>query len=162
VAVLTGGARALAAITQYVALANLILALFNLIPGFPLDGGRILRAILWDRWNDMARATKVVSQIGNAFALFLLILGVLQFFVTQSLISGLWLVLVGLFMKQSAVGSYQAVVVKQTLSGVPVRQVMTADVVSVDWLTSVDELVRDYVYKHRFTHFPVFNREELV
>jgi len=162
VAYIAGGARVVAAIAQYVAIANFILGLFNMIPGFPLDGGRILRAILWDRWNDMARATRVVSQIGNAFALFLMVLGVLQFFVTQSLLSGLWLVFIGLFMKQSALGSYQAVVVKAALSGVPVSQVMTENVVTVDWLTPIDELVREYIYKHQFTHFPVFNRDELV
>src|SRR5437867_2634002 len=77
----TGRFEALAAVTWRLASANVILALFNMIPGFPLDGGRMLRAILWDRWNDTARATKVVSQIGNAFALFLILLGVLQFFV---------------------------------------------------------------------------------
>lgn len=110
----------------------------------------------------MARATKVVSQIGNAFALFLILLGVIQFFFTQSLISGLWLIFIGLFMKQSSMGSYQAVALRQALTGVEVRQIMTESVVSVDWLTSVDELVRDYMYRYQFTHFPVFNREELV
>jgi len=151
-----------AAVTWYLAMANVILAFFNMIPGFPLDGGRILRAILWDRWDDMARATKVVSQLGNAFALFLIVLGVLQFLLTQSLISGLWFIFIGLFMKQSATGSYQAVVLKQALAGVQIRQIMTEHIVGVDWLTSVDELVRDYIYKHQFTNFPVFNRDEFL
>ncbi len=151
-----------AEIAGWLASANVILAVFNMIPGFPLDGGRILRAILWDRWDDMGRATKVVSQIGNGFALFLIIFGVLQFLVTQSLISGLWFIFVGLFMKQSAVGSYQAVVMQRALMGVQVRQIMTENVVTVDWLISVDELVRDYIYKHQFTNFPVFNRDEFV
>ncbi len=157
-----GGSRAAGAVAGYLALSNVLLAVFNLIPGFPLDGGRILRAILWDRWDDIARATKVVSQIGNAFALFLIILGALQFFLTQSLVSGLWFIFIGLFMKQSAVGSYQAVVVKQALAGVQIRQIMTENVVAVDWLVPVDELVRDYIYKHQFTNFPVFNREEFI
>lgn len=156
------GSRAVAAVAGYLALSNVLLALFNLIPGFPLDGGRILRAILWDRWDDMARATKVVSQIGNAFALFLIVVGALQFFLTQSLISGLWFIFIGLFMKQSAVGSYQAAVLKQALAGVRIRQIMTEHVVTVDWLAPVDELVRDYIYKHQFTNFPVFNREEFI
>ncbi len=159
---LGGGPRAVASVSGYLMLSNALLAIFNLIPGFPLDGGRILRAILWDRWNDIARATKVVSQIGNAFALFIIVLGALQFFLTQSLISGLWFIFIGLFMKQSAVGSYQAVVVKQALAGVQIRQIMTEHVVTVDWLVSIDELVRDYIYKHQFTNFPVFNREEFI
>ncbi len=159
---LSGQLVPVAAITLYLSMANVILAFFNMIPGFPLDGGRILRAILWDRWDDMARATKVVSQLGNAFALFLIVLGVLQFLLTQSLISGLWFIFIGLFMKQSAVGSYQAVVLKQALAGVQIRQIMTEHVVGVDWLTSVEELVRDYVYKHQFTNFPVFNRDDFL
>ena len=159
---LSGRLAPVAAVTWYLAMANVILAFFNMIPGFPLDGGRILRAILWDRWDDMARATKVVSKLGNAFALFLIVLGVLQFLLTQSLISGLWFIFIGLFMKQSAAGSYQAVVLRQALAGVQIRQIMTEQIVGVDWLTSVDELVRDYVYKHQFTNFPVFNRDEFL
>jgi Zn-dependent protease/predicted transcriptional regulator len=159
---LSGLFPSVAAVAWYLASANVILAIFNMIPGFPLDGGRILRAILWDRWNDMARATKVVSQIGNGFALFLILFGMLQFLVTQSLISGLWLIFIGLFLKQSATGSYQAVVLRQALAGVQIRQIMTENIVTVDWLTSVDELVRDYVYKHQFTTFPVFHLGEFI
>jgi CBS domain-containing protein len=150
------------AIASYLAVANVILAVLNMIPGFPLDGGRVLRAILWDRWNDMTKATKVVSRLGNGFALFLIIFGVLQFLVTQSLISGLWLIFIGLFMKQSALGSYHAVMMQRALEGVQVKQIMTENVVSVDWLVSVDELVREYIYKHQFTDFPVFNRGEFI
>jgi len=159
---LGGGHGAIASVSGYLMLSNVLLAVFNLIPGFPLDGGRILRAILWDRWDDIARATKVVSQIGNAFALFLIILGALQFFFTQNLISGLWFIFIGLFMKQSAAGSYQAIMVKQALAGVQIRQIMTENLVTVDWLASVEELVREYIYKHQFTNFPVFNREEFI
>ncbi len=158
----TGFLRPVAGVALYLAMANFILTVFNMIPGFPLDGGRILRAILWDRWNDVARATKVVSQIGNAFALFLIVLGALLFFFSQSLVSGLWMIFIGLFMKQSAVGSYQAIVLKMALAGVRIRQIMTENVVTVDWLTSVDELVRDYIYKYQFTNFPVFDREEFI
>jgi Zn-dependent protease len=161
--VLFGGSPTpVSAIAGWLAFANVVLAFFNMIPGFPLDGGRILRAILWDRWDDVTRATKVVSQLGNGFALFLIIFGILQFLVTQSLISGLWFIFIGLFMKQSAVGSYQAVMMQRTLAGVQVRQIMTENVVSVDWLIPIDELVQNYIYKHQFTNFPVFNRDEFV
>ena len=157
-----GSLEPVASVSLRLSVANFVLALFNLIPGFPLDGGRILRAILWDRWNDAARATRVVSQIGSAFALFLIILGALQAFVGQNLISGIWLMFIGLFMKQAAVGSYQTVALKQALVGVQIRDIMTKDLVSVDWLASVSELVQDYVYKHHFKSFPVFNRDEFV
>jgi len=160
--VLAGGSGAVASVLAYLAFANVILAIFNMIPGFPLDGGRILRAILWDRWNSLGRATKIVSRTGNALALFLIVLGVLQFFFSQNIISGLWFIFIGLFMKQAAYGSYQAVLIRESLSGTPIRQIMTENVVAVDWLLSVDELVRDYIYRHQFTHFPVFDREEIV
>ncbi len=159
---LTGRTTPVSEISKYLAAGNIILAVFNMIPGFPLDGGRVMRAFLWDRWDDMARATKVVSQLGNSFALFLIIFGIIQFFVTQSLIVALLFLLTGLLMKQSAAGSYQAVMLRRTLEGVHVRQIMTENVVTVDWLISVAHLVHDYIYKHQFTNFPVFDRNEFV
>jgi len=158
----TGATTPAAGVAWCLAWANILLAVLNMIPGFPLDGGRILRAFLWDHWDDMTRATKVVSQLGNGFALLLIVFGVLQFLVTQSLISGLWFIFIGLFMKQSAAGSYQAAMLRRALVGVQVRQIMTESVVTVDWLISLDELVHNYIYKHQFTNFPVFNRDEFV
>lgn len=159
---LSGTITPTAGVAAALAKANIGLAVFNLIPGFPLDGGRILRAFLWDHWNDMTRSTKMVSQLGNAFAMFLIIFGLLQFFVSQSLVVGLWTVFIGLFMKQSAVGSYQGVILKRTLSGIQVRQIMTENIVSVDWLLPIEELVQNYIYRHQFTDYPVFNREEFI
>jgi len=160
VLMLGGWLRPVGAVAGYLASANGILAFFNMVPGFPLDGGRILRAILWDRWNDLTRATKMASQIGNGFALLLILLGAVLLFFTQALVTGLWFIFIGLFMKQSAVGSYQAAVLKEALTGVQVRQIMTESVVAVDWLKSLEELVRDYVYKYHFSSFPVFDRDE--
>jgi Zn-dependent protease/predicted transcriptional regulator len=142
--------------------ANIALAVLNMIPGFPLDGGRILRAFLWDHWDDMARATKVVSQIGNGFALFLIILGALLFLISQSFVMGLWLIFIGMIMKQSSAGSYQVVVLRRALAGVRVREIMTENLVTVDWLTPVDQFVHDYIYKHQFAQFPVFTRDEFI
>jgi len=159
---ITGQLGPTAAIAWYLSGANILLAVFNLIPGFPLDGGRMLRAILWDRWANITRATKVVSQIGNSFALFLIVLGILVFLFAQSLITGIWLVLIGMFMRQSAAGSFQAVVISESLTGVQIRQVMKDNLVWVDWLTPIEELVNNYIYKYQFTSFPVFNRDELL
>jgi Zn-dependent protease/predicted transcriptional regulator len=150
-----------AGIAACLLVANGTLAVIHMIPGFPLDGGRVLRAILWDRWGDKARATKVVSQVGNALALFFIIFGILLLPVIRSLFSIL-LVIIGLFMKLAAVGNYQSILQRQALAGIPVRRVMTDNVVSVDWLLSVEELVQDYIYKYKFTHFPVFNRDEFM
>jgi Zn-dependent protease len=154
-----------AAIALFLSWANILLAVLNIIPGVPLDGGRILRAFLWDHWGDVSRATKVVSQMGNSFALFFIIFGVLrvlQSLVGQNPIPGLWFLFIGLFMKQSAVGSYQAVMIRRALSGVQVRQIMNENVISVDWLISIEQLIHDYIYKHQLTLFPVLNREEFI
>ncbi len=151
-----------AEIALWVGGSNISLAILNLIPGFPLDGGRILRAFLWDRWDDMSRATKVVSRLGNSFALFLIISGALLFLLPQGLVWGLWLIFVGMIMKQSAAGSYQGVVLRRALAGVQVREIMTENLVTVDWLTPVDQLVHDYIYKHQFSNFPVFSRDEYI
>jgi Zn-dependent protease len=149
-------------IVEVLAFANILVGLFNLVPGLPLDGGRLLRAILWDHWNDVDRATKVVSRLGSAFALFLIIFGFLHLIVAQDFILGLSFLLMGFFMKQAALGSYQAVALRKALAGVQVKQIMTLNPVSVDWLVSIDELVREYVYRHQFANFPVFNRDEFV
>ncbi len=162
VLLLSGSYQPLAAMALIVAIANFGLALFNMIPGFPLDGGSILRAILWDRWNNLTRATKTVSQIGNAVALILILAGLVLLLFTQFMIVGLWVVFLGLIMKQSAVGTYQSAVLKEALSGVQIRQIMTENVVAVDWLKSLEELVRDYVYRFQFTSFPVFDRDEFM
>jgi len=159
---LAGNSGPAAAVAGYLAAANILLGIFNMIPGFPLDGGRILRAILWDRWGDLTRATRVVSQIGNSFALFLIFLGILLFVFAQSLLSGLWLVFLGLFMKQSALGSYHAVVMRESLTGVQIRQLMKENIVFVDWLMPLADLVNDYIYKYQFTSFPVLNRSDLL
>jgi len=148
-------------IAAYLASANFLLAAVHMIPGFPLDGGRILRAILWDRWNDMARATRIVSQIGNGLGLFFIIFGILQFLVTQSMVAGL-LFLVGLFMKQSSAVHFRSVVEQRSLANVQVQQVMSSNVVTVDWLVSVDNLIKDYFYKYRFKNIPVCNRDDII
>jgi CBS domain-containing protein len=121
-----------------------------------------LRAILWDRWNDLGRATKVVSRLGNAFALFLIFFGALEFFFSASIVAGLWTVFIGLIMKQASTGNYQSAVLRESLAGTRICQIMSENLISVDWLLSVQELVDAYIYRHQFTHFPVFNRDEVV
>ncbi len=149
-------------VAAFLASANFLLAAVHMIPGFPLDGGRILRAILWDRWNDVARSTRIVSQISNGLGLFFIIFGILQVFVTQSLIPALVFVVIGIYIKVSAVVQFKTVVEKRVLADTRIRQVMSPDVVTVDWLISVEELVHAYMYKYRHTYIPACNREETV
>ena len=150
-------------IVQWTAVVNFVLAFFSLTPGFPLDGGRILRAFLWDHWNDITRATQVVNRIGDIIAIFLMVFGVMQMIVFQSFLSGIWFVCIGFFMKRASGSAFQAVKTNRELPvRITVRQIMKKDPVTVDWLVTVNQFVEDYLYRYFFTEFPVFNRNELV
>jgi Zn-dependent protease len=144
----------------YLGAANFILAAFNLIPGFPLDGGRVLRAWLWHRWNDLRRATRVVTRIGRGMGTALILLGILQL-LAGLLVGGLWLVFIGLFLRQAAESSYQMTALQELLRGVSVAEMMHQDPISVGEDLSLDQLVNDYFYRYRFTSFPVTHTDSL-
>ena len=141
------------ALIRYVAYLNFILALFNIVPGFPLDGGRVLRALLWRRTGNFIRATIIASRVGKWFAYVLIALGILNV-ITENL-TGIWYVLIGIFLYQAAHMSYMRVAYKENLSGVKVGDLMSRDVVAVDGSLSLVALVEDYFFKHRFHGFPV-------
>ena len=152
-------------IIQWVAVVNLALAFFNLAPGFPLDGGRILRAFLWDHFNDMARATRIVGRIGDALAIFLIVLGILQMIFSQNFLTGIWFVCIGFFTKQASGGAVHAVTMTTMHERTPritVGQLMKKNPVTVDWLITVNQFAEDYLCKYFFTEFPVVNRNELI
>ena len=152
-------------IIQWAALANLALAFFNLAPGFPLDGGRILRAFLWDHWNDMARATRMVGRIGDALAIFLIVFGILQMLFFRNFLAGIWFVCIGFFMKQASGGAIQTVAATTKQERTPlitVGQIMKKNPVTVDWLVTINQFAEEYLYKYFFTEFPVVNRDEFI
>jgi Zn-dependent protease/predicted transcriptional regulator len=152
-------------IIQWVAVANLVLAFFNLAPGFPLDGGRILRAFLWDHWNDAARATRVVGRIGDALALFLIVFGILQMIFLRNFLSAIWFVCIGIFIKRASVAAFPsaaAATKREPAPRITVGQLMKKNPVTVDWLVTVNQFAEDYLNKYFFTEFPVLNRNELV
>ena len=133
---------------------NLVLAVFNMIPAFPLDGGRVLRSALW-KWQDSLRkATRVTSQIGAGFGFLLIGLGVLML-VAGNVVGGIWLGLIGLFVRNAAQMSYRQLLLRRTLEGEPVSRFMNEDAVTVPPGISVEELVEGYVYEHHFKMFPV-------
>jgi Zn-dependent protease/CBS domain-containing protein len=142
------------AVLGYLAWINLALGVFNLIPGFPLDGGRVFRAIWWWKTGSLTRATKIASDIGKGFAVALMVLGGLQIF-GGALISGLWLVFIGMFLRGMSVRGYEEVVIRQALEGVHVEEVMVRDVVSVPPNLTVAALVHDYILKYAYRGFPV-------
>jgi Zn-dependent protease/CBS domain-containing protein len=141
-------------ILSYLALINVVLLVFNMIPGFPLDGGRVFRAIWWDRTGDLNRATKVASNIGKGFAIFLIIFGFFQI-LTGNFVGGLWSVLIGVFVQQAAESGYQQLLVKRALEGVKVADVMSKNVVSVREDMTLTEAVENYFFKYHFVSFPV-------
>jgi Zn-dependent protease/CBS domain-containing protein len=148
------GSALFVVIFGYLAWINVALAIFNLIPGFPLDGGRVLRALIWWRTGSLQRATKWASDVGKGFAIVLMVFGALQIF-QGMLIGGFWLLFIGIFLRGVAEGGYQEVVVRQALEGVPVSEVMIRDVVKVPPEISIDRLVNDYFLRYGYKGFPV-------
>jgi Zn-dependent protease/predicted transcriptional regulator len=159
-AVLTVGPGARATM-HYLVFVNVLLGLFNLIPGFPLDGGRVLRAILWRIKGNLGWATRVAARTGSVFAAILIGLGILRAF-SGELIGGLWFILIGLFLRQSAESSYQQLVLRGGLSPYSVRDVMARTVMSVPAEATVAEVVDDFFWKHHVSSFPVVDDGRVV
>jgi Zn-dependent protease/predicted transcriptional regulator len=150
-----------AAIISYLAMINLVLLVFNLVPAFPLDGGRVLRALLW-RWKGNVRwATRVASRTGATFGLLLIVLGVARV-VMGDFIGGIWSFLIGSFLRGAAAMSYQQLILREALRGSSVRRFMKSEVVTVPRGTSVTDLVENYFYRHHHRMFPVVDDGRVV
>src|ERR671910_2279032 len=141
-------------VLAYLATINIILATFNLVPAFPLDGGRILRAALWHWKGSLRWATRVSSPIGGRFGILLIVLGVYRVLIGD-FVGGMWWFLIGLFVRFAAQMSYQQVLMREALRGVPVRRIMTANPVTVPPEISVAQLIDDYAYRHHRSMYPV-------
>jgi Zn-dependent protease len=141
-------------VIQYLAYINGLLALFNLIPAFPLDGGRVLRSILWGLKKNLRWATRISSRIGSGFGILLILLGAFQF-LSGNFIGGMWWFLIGMFVRGAAKMSYQQLLLRKALEGEPVKRFMKTDPVTVTPSLSVEQLVEDYIYKHHYKMFPV-------
>jgi Zn-dependent protease len=139
------GLETVAASLSYLGRINLLLGLFNLIPGFPLDGGRVLRAILWARGGDFRSATQWASRAGRVVAGLFILFGVMQIVLNGGFVNGLWFVFIGWFLNGAASSSYQQVLLRDTLSGVTARTVMVQECQTVPGDLSVDRLVEDNI-----------------
>ena len=149
-----GGPMAVTGVLRWIGYINGVLVVFNLIPGFPLDGGRVLRAILW-RWKgDLRGATRTASRVGAVFGAVLIGLGIVNLLLLNP-IGGLWWILIGMFIRGAAKMGYQQVLVRQALQGEPVRRFMNPQPVTVPPSISVDELVSNFVYHYHYKMFPV-------
>ncbi|MEE8638392.1 MAG: site-2 protease family protein [Candidatus Margulisiibacteriota bacterium] len=149
-----GSPKPILSITNYLFILNLVVGIFNLIPGFPLDGGRVLRAALWSYYKDLKKATAIASGFGKGFAFFLIAVGFLNLF-TGTIIAGIWFIFIGLFLQEAADISYRQVVMKKILGGTKVESFMTKDVITIPAEIKLDKLVDDYFFRFRHASFPV-------
>jgi Zn-dependent protease/CBS domain-containing protein len=138
----------------WLALVNVALALFNLVPAFPLDGGRLLGAFFWWRQGTRQRGVHSAVRIGRVFAYLMIAFGVFLLF-TGSVLNGIWIAFVGLFLLSAGSSEEAGTAIRGLLRSVPVSAAMTSPVVTVpDWLT-VDQFIESVAPQHRFTTYPV-------
>ena len=143
-----------AAVFKYLAFVNVALALFNLLPGFPLDGGRVLRGLLWRRSGNLRAATARAADWGAGIAFGLMALGLVEI-LGGALIGGLWLIFIGMFLRGAARAGYHGVVVEQALGGATVRDLMVSDPVIVPGDRTVSQAIEEHFLRHGFGGFPV-------
>ena len=162
------GLSPLATMLVWLGPINIIIGLFNLIPAFPLDGGRILRSILWAILHNLRRATRWATAVGQAFGWLMIIAGIAMVFganipvLGTGFISGIWFAFIGWFIISAAAQSYQQVVIEDLLQGVPVTSLMREPTVAVSPTTPVHTLVYDHIMRGEERAFPVMNGATLV
>lgn len=143
-----------AALFKLLARVNLVVAIFNLVPGFPLDGGRILRSIVWKITGDLRKATRAASIIGRTFAYMLILLGV-GMVLLGYLLNGIWFIFIGWFLEKAASSSYRQLAMREMLQGAKVSDVMVSDCLQIPGSVTIRELVDEYVVKTSYRCFPV-------
>ncbi|RCJ28437.1 peptidase [Nostoc minutum NIES-26] len=150
----TGWSVVVTGIASYLASINLVLAIFNMLPGFPLDGGRVFRSIIWKYTGDREKATKIASTGGKWLGYLLIALGFWQLF-NSSVLSGLWFILIGWFLYNAAEASYEEVLLRTSLKGVRAQEIMTPYPETVSPNLTLQELVDKYFLSRRYQSFPV-------
>jgi len=140
----------------YLAWINWILAAFNMVPAFPLDGGRVLRSLLWQWKNNIWQATRIAAAIGSGFGMLLMAFGVYRLLIGD-FIGAVWWFLIGMFLRGAAQGSYQQLLVQRILQGEPIRRFMNTSPVTVSPAISLEDLVENYIYRYHYKMFPVVN-----
>lgn len=156
----TPAQRALVGVVHYLMFINLLLLAFNAVPGFPLDGGRLLRALLWWTTGNLRRATRIASAVGASVGLLLVVLGVLVT-LGGEVVGGVWFIIVGLFLRSAAQRSYEQLLIRRALEGVPIGELMSTEVVSMDPETTLEEAVEEWFLRHRYDGFPICGPEGL-
>ncbi len=150
-----------AATLSYLALINALLAGFNLLPGFPLDGGRVLRAILWNRTGNLVKATNIAATVGRFMGWGFIAFGLFQVF-AGNFIGGIWFAFIGWFLSSSADASRREITLREQLSGVQVKDMMTTDPMLISPDTSVTELVSNAFRKQHGRAVPVCENGQIL
>lgn len=149
-------ARLLAASVFYLGYINVLLAVFNLLSGFPLDGGRVFRSIVWRVTGNLMRATQIASIVGQGFGWLFIIGGIAGiFFIRGFTFSGIWIALIGWFLMNAARVSYQQLLLRETLNRVPVRDILNPNVEALSPDISIEQLVREYFLRESASALPV-------
>ena len=152
-----GTAHIVVAVAWWLAGVNLLLGLFNLLPGAPLDGGRVLRAYLWRRYGDSVRAGVGAARAGRVLAFILIALGLAEF-LGGSLVGGVWLAFIGWFIFAASREEETQVITRQAIAGVRVADVMTADPHTAPADITVEDFIQRYVLGDRHSAYPVADR----
>ncbi len=143
-----------AAIIFWLGVINLILGVFNLIPGFPLDGGRVLRSIIWQINKDIRKSTRIASNVGRAIG-FLFIAGGIWLIFTGNFFNGIWIAIIGWFIQSAASSSYQQLVLQDLLKEHAATEIMNRECTAVDPDISIERLVNENILVSRQRCFPV-------
>jgi Zn-dependent protease/CBS domain-containing protein len=148
------------AVLDYLAVSNLLLGIFNLIPGFPLDGGRVLRSIIWKATGNAQQSIHVASYVGQGIAYLFILLGIAGFF-TGNIFNGLWIIFIGWFLLSAAQSARMQSMIQDTLQDVMVDKVMNPGPVAVPANISLQKLVNEYFLPHGLQAAPVVQGEYL-
>jgi len=149
----TGGSEAVA-VVAWLGFVNALLLAFNLIPGFPLDGGRIARAIAWWRTGDRGKATRFAARLGRAFSFVMIALGVYLVLV-GAVVSGIWLAFVGFFLGQAARQAEAQTALTDRIEGLRVADVMDDEPVAIPGQLTLDRAVDEFFLRYGYPWFPV-------
>jgi len=149
-------------VAAYLAFINTVIGLFNLLPGYPLDGGRVLRAIVWARSHSVLRATRIAARTGEAVAYLMMAGGALQFLFLDNAIGGVWMFMIGLFLRNASSGSYEQLIVQQTIGSLTATDLAKSDFARVDPEMTIARLVNDFMLMGRGRAYPVMAGDELL
>jgi Zn-dependent protease len=160
--------NALTTLAVWLGSINVILGVFNLVPGFPLDGGRVLRSIFWAVTDNLQRATRWASFVGQGIAWMMITAGMAMVFGLQipllgeGLIDGVWLILIGWFLNNAAIKGYQQVVIRNVLEDVPVSKMTKRHPPTVSGEITIERLIEEYIMQTDDHAFPVIENGELL